>query len=80
MDLLVTSFNPKSWNGLMCRNSISVDHTGAIFDCDFNQQLGLKIRGRSKSIFEAESFSEFDQAEITFDNHCYGCTAGQGSS
>lgn len=80
MNLLVSSFNPKSWKGLMCRNSVSVDHTGAIFDCDFNQQLGLKISCRNKNVFDAGSFSEFDQSEITFDNHCYGCTAGQGSS
>ncbi len=77
MQLLVNNFNPKTLSGLMCRNSVSVDHLGSVYDCDFNQQLQLKISGRKKTIFDVESFSEFGETDIVFDNHCYGCTAGQ---
>jgi len=78
MDLLVTSFNPKSWNGLMCRNSISVDHTGAIFDCDFNQQLGL---GLAAPRHLRDLLLEDPEGQpIRVDDHCFGCTAGAGSS
>jgi hypothetical protein len=80
MQLLVSNFNPKTLPGLMCRNSISIDYKGGLYDCDFNQQLDLKVRHPKKSIFDISTFSEFDQSNISFDNHCYGCTAGQGSS
>jgi len=72
------AFNPATTQGMMCRNQISVDWEGNVYDCDFNQALGLKIEGE-KTIFD---FAREKQPirPIVFANHCYGCTAGAGSS
>lgn len=72
------AFNPATTEGMMCRNQISVDWEGNVYDCDFNQALGMKIEG-GKTIFD---FAREKQPvrEIAFANHCYGCTAGAGSS
>ena len=71
-------FNPSTTAGMMCRDQISVDWAGNVYDCDFNQALGLKIAG-DKTIFDFAR--ERQQArDIVFDNHCYACTAGAGSS
>jgi radical SAM/Cys-rich protein len=84
MDKLLAAFNPAAAHGVMCRNLISVDHDGTVYDCDFNQQLGMSVQrqdGRPLSIFDAD----FDPAAlprlpIRFGSHCLGCTAGAGSS
>lgn len=72
------AFNPATTQGMMCRNQISVDWEGNVYDCDFNQALGLKIEGEN-TIFD---FARKKQPvrPIVFANHCYGCTAGAGSS
>jgi radical SAM/Cys-rich protein len=82
MDKLAGAFNPAATAGLMCRNLISVGHDGRIYDCDFNQQLELPARaanGAPLSIFDFDAERVLARA-IRFDDHCFGCTAGAGSS
>jgi len=82
MEKLVSAFNPAAADGVMCRSLISVSHDGRIFDCDFNQMLDLDARGkggRALSIFDFD-FEEILRRRIEFADHCYGCTAGAGSS
>jgi len=78
MKRLFDAFNPATTEGMMCRDQISVDWAGAVYDCDFNQAIGLKIAG-TKTIFD---FARERQGTrpIVFGNHCYACTAGAGSS
>jgi len=80
MELLVRNFNPSNVDNLMCRNLLSINYDGAIFDCDFNQQLALPLRSDSKTIFDIKSCDDLLDAPINTDNHCYGCAAGKGSS
>jgi radical SAM/Cys-rich protein len=75
MEKLLAAFNPAAAQGVMCRNLISVGHDGAIYDCDFNQMLEMKIG----SIFDFD-FDALMRRRIRFDSHCLGCTAGAGSS
>lgn len=76
---LVDAYNPKAVDKLMCKNTISVGWDGYLYDCDFNQMLGLKIASSEKHIshFNEENISN---REIIISQHCYGCTAGAGSS
>jgi hypothetical protein len=70
----------------MCTNTVSVGWDGKIYDCDFNQQLGVAVGSDdafsddSKSVHNIEALKELFPEKIAFDNHCYGCTAGMGSS
>jgi radical SAM/Cys-rich protein len=79
MEKLVSAFNPTAAAGVMCRNTVSVSWDGFLFDCDFNQMLDLTVKSPSKHVSE---FSENKLAErdIVINQHCYGCTAGAGSS
>jgi len=79
MTELVGAFNPDTVEGLMCRNTLSVSWDGYIYDCDFNQMLDLKVAATSQHIddFEMEALNGRD---IVLNQHCYGCTAGAGSS
>lgn len=85
MDLLVRNFNPDTIEELMCLNTINVGWDGKIYDCDFNQQLGYAVgvdsihRG-GKTVFDIESLDDLRDVRIRTDNHCFGCTAGMGSS
>jgi radical SAM/Cys-rich protein len=79
MGLLVNHFNPATMEHLMCRDLVSVGWDGKLFDCDFNQMLDLETPG-GKNIWEMESFSELARREISTGSHCFGCTAGAGSS
>ncbi len=79
-ELLMTSFNPSSIDGLMCRDTISVDWNGQVYDCDFNQQLDLKIEGQSHLKVWDLQLDQFSQFPIRTASHCFGCTAGSGSS
>lgn len=80
MDLLANAFNPATVAGLMCRNTINVGWRGEVFDCDFNQMLGLQWRnGRPLFLWDIDVESLEDRAIATGD-HCFGCTAGAGSS
>lgn len=80
MEKLVTAFNPIAVPGVMCRNTLSVGWDGFLYDCDFNQMLELKVScGYSKHLsqFNAE---QLVNREIIVNQHCFGCTAGAGSS
>lgn len=80
MNLLVKSFNPQAALGVMCRSLVSVSWDGLIYDCDFNQMLQIPLGGKNRTIWEIESLEELQPEKIQFANHCYGCTAGAGSS
>jgi radical SAM/Cys-rich protein len=83
MELLIQAFNPATINGLMCRNTISVGWRGEVYDCDFNQQLGMQYHGNggSKPLFLWDIAPDSLEArEIMTGDHCFGCTAGAGSS
>ncbi len=100
MQLLIEAFNAATIDGLMCRNTISVDWHGEVYDCDFNQQLGMQWNGRDGSPSRparpavAPYHSDYgrplflwdinpvsiENREIMTGNHCFGCTAGAGSS
>lgn len=77
---LVEGFNPLALEGVMCRNTISVDWEGNLFDCDFNQMLKLKIRKEDGQHLDDFDVDRLTNREIMIDQHCYGCTAGAGSS
>jgi radical SAM/Cys-rich protein len=81
MELLTNAFNPATVDGLMCRNTISVGWRGEVYDCDFNQQLGMQWTRNDRRLFlwDIEPDSLEDR-EIMTGNHCFGCTAGAGSS
>lgn len=80
MHVLLDAFNPQAALGVMCRNLLSVDWRGQLYDCDFNQALELPQGGRQRSIWDIESFTDVERDPIVFGDHCYGCTAGAGSS
>ncbi|MFN0201779.1 MAG: arsenosugar biosynthesis radical SAM (seleno)protein ArsS [Bacteroidia bacterium] len=79
MEKLVNAFNPMAAKGVMCRNTISVGWDGRLYDCDFNQMLDLEVNCPSKQL-ENFNLSELTQREIVLNQHCFGCTAGSGSS
>lgn len=77
MQLLKDSFQPANLDTLMCRSLVSVDYQGQLFDCDFNQMLGLPAQRRHlRELLMADNGGDV----IRVADHCYGCTAGQGSS
>jgi radical SAM/Cys-rich protein len=80
MKLLVDSFNPDTQPILMCRSLVSVGWDGRLYDCDFNQVLGITNGTRGESIWDVTSFNELDERRIVTGRHCFGCTAGSGSS
>ncbi len=82
MELLISAFNPATIDGLMCRNTISVGWRGEVYDCDFNQQLGMQwSNGGSKPLFLWDIDPDsLEDREIMTGDHCFGCTAGAGSS
>ena len=81
MKLLIEAFNPATIQGLMCRNTISVGWRGEVYDCDFNQQLGLQWSNGQKRVFLWDvNPDSFENREIMTGDHCFGCTAGPGSS
>jgi radical SAM/Cys-rich protein len=83
MDLLIQAFNLATIDGLMCRNTISVGWRGEVYDCDFNQQLGMQWSSSagSKPLFLWDIDSDsLEDREIMTGDHCFGCTAGAGSS
>lgn len=81
MQLLLDNFNPASVSGLMCRDTISVGWEGDLFDCDFNQQLGMQHESKAspERLWDLD-LSDWLGRPIQVGSHCYGCTAGQGSS
>ena len=80
MDRLVSSFNPLAVDGLMCRTMVSVGWDGLLYDCDFNQMLDLPVTpDNSRTIADFDPVRLADR-QIFTERHCYGCTAGAGSS
>ena len=79
MEKLVSAYNPAAAARVMCRNTISIGWDGYIYDCDFNQMLELKVSCSSRHITAFNS-KELIAREIIVGQHCYGCTAGSGSS
>lgn len=79
MYALVEAFNPAAVANVMCKNTISVGWDGYLYDCDFNQMLGLKVASKVQHI-SAYNEKMLQNREIIVSQHCYGCTAGAGSS
>jgi len=79
MSKLIESFNPVAARGVMCRNTISVGWDGYLYDCDFNQMLDLKLASPSQHIAHW-NHQHLLNREIIVNQHCFGCTAGAGSS
>lgn len=80
MEKLIQAFNPAAAEGVMCRNTISVGWDGRLYDCDFNQMLEMEIN--QENVPHIKNFDEelLNKREIRINQHCYGCTAGAGSS
>jgi radical SAM/Cys-rich protein len=80
LSLLVNHFNPEVVPALMCRSLLSVGYDGQLYDCDFNQMLEIPLAGKPRTVWEIDDLAELDGAPIATDVHCFGCTAGSGSS
>src|SRR6185295_6792127 len=81
MGILVNHFNPETIEGLMCRSLVSVGWDGALYDCDFNQMLELPLAaGAPRTIWSIASCDDVATLPIATASHCFGCTAGSGSS
>ena len=80
MRLLVDSFNKDTIQGLMCRNIVNVSWDGTLYDCDFNQALDMDLGWKKTSVWDIESVADVNGKVIATDKHCYGCSAGSGSS
>ncbi len=79
MYALVDAYNPAAVAGVMCTNTLSVSWDGYLYDCDFNQMLGLKVASKARHIKDYDT-SLLEGREVVISQHCYGCTAGAGSS
>ena len=82
MDLLRSAHRAANLDSVMCRSLVSVDWQGYLYDCDFNQMLGIPLRvaGRARTHLREAMDRDLDGNSIVVRDHCYGCTAGQGSS
>jgi radical SAM/Cys-rich protein len=79
MYALVEAYNPIAVSNVMCKNTISVSWDGFLYDCDFNQMLGLKVASSENHISQYNE-GNLSNRNIIISQHCYGCTAGAGSS
>jgi radical SAM/Cys-rich protein len=80
MEKLVNAFNPVAAANVMCRNTISISWDGYLYDCDFNQMLDLPVAGNAPRHIRDFNESQLQGRSIVVNQHCYGCTAGAGSS
>lgn len=80
MNELVNAFNPEAARNVMCRNTLSVGWDGFLYDCDFNQMLDLKVAVPGKAHISEFNAAALTDRDIIVNQHCYGCTAGAGSS
>jgi radical SAM/Cys-rich protein len=80
MQKLRGSFNPAAADNVMCRTQVSVGYDGNLYDCDFNQMLGLQITLQQPATVFNFNYNALLGRQIIFGNHCFGCTAGAGSS
>jgi len=79
MERLVQAFNPTAAAGVMCRTTVSVGWDGSLYDCDFNQMLELPVRVERPHISNV-NIKDLKNRKIVVNQHCFGCTAGAGSS
>jgi len=79
MDLLKSTFSKTAKENVMCRNLLSIDYEGYVYDCDFNQMLGIDMSNKKTHITDIKKDGLVNKIIATGD-HCYGCTAGSGSS
>lgn len=80
MQKLLNAFNPAAAKGVMCRNTLSVGWDGYLYDCDFNQMLDLQVDNTSTRHLKNFDATALSNRNIVINQHCYGCTAGAGSS
>jgi radical SAM/Cys-rich protein len=80
MVLLANSFNPLAADKVMCTNTLSVDYNGNLYDCDFNQILKLPVAVKNAKNIMDFDIDELNSRNVVVNNHCFGCTAGEGSS
>ncbi len=80
LKMLEDAFNPSTLDSLMCRHLVSVGWDGTLYDCDFNQVLGLRMRDPGSQHIRDFDLERITGREIRIGDHCYGCTAGQGST
>jgi radical SAM/Cys-rich protein len=80
MGLLVNHFNPATVDALMCRDLVSIGWDGRLYDCDFNQMLEIPLGAGASTIRDIDDVAELVGARIATASHCFGCTAGAGSS
>jgi MoaA/NifB/PqqE/SkfB family radical SAM enzyme len=84
VQFLADNFNPDTVEHLMCRNELSIDYEGNVYDCDFNQMEGLPARTADGDIVTVQRLLEAGTLDLIQDiqtaPYCYGCTAGSGSS
>lgn len=79
MQLLIDNFNPGTIQNLMCTNLVSIGYDGQIYDCDFNQMLEIPLNWKKQNIWDIKNLNEIDSG-IALKEHCFGCSAGAGSS
>jgi len=79
MQRLVDAFNPEAIANVMCTNTLSISWDGFLYDCDFNQMLDLKVASPVQHLDDFD-LDQLQNREICISQHCYGCTAGAGSS
>lgn len=80
MTLLRENFNSSAAENVMCRSLVSIGWDGKLYDCDFNQMLELPVNGSARTIWEIDKLESVRENAIVFGDHCFGCTAGSGSS
>nr|MBA3705547.1 arsenosugar biosynthesis radical SAM protein ArsS [Bacteroidota bacterium] len=80
MEKLISAFNPVAASNVMCRNTLSIGWNGYIYDCDFNQMLDLKVEAKDSQHINNFNNESLKKRNIIVNQHCYGCTAGAGSS
>ena len=80
MQKLTSNYNPNAASQVMCRYTLSVGWDGSLYDCDFNQMLGMKVNHGAPSNIKAFDITRLCKRQIVTGIHCYGCTAGGGSS
>ncbi len=80
LQTLIDAFNPQAALNVMCRNLLSVGWDGRLYDCDINQALEIPQGGRRRTLWDVDRLADMERDPIAFADHCYGCTAGAGSS
>jgi radical SAM/Cys-rich protein len=80
LDVLASTFNPDTLDNIMCRHLVNVGWNGMLYDCDFNQVLGITVAPDGPHHIRDFDYDALSHRRIAVDDHCFGCTAGQGST